>query len=95
MKRSRVAAMSAARRQSDPPSGSWVGTGHFRAASYCEIKLFESDGAQGRNRTTDTAIFSRMLYQLSYLGAGAGIAVAIQRTVLVRRPARFLAREGV
>ncbi len=23
---------------------------------------------QGRNRTTDTAIFSRMLYQLSYLG---------------------------
>ena len=28
------------------------------------------DGAQGRNRTTDTAIFNRMLYQLSYLGAG-------------------------
>ena len=27
-------------------------------------------GAQGRNRTTDTAIFNRMLYQLSYLGAG-------------------------
>jgi hypothetical protein len=27
-------------------------------------------GAQGRNRTTDTAIFSRMLYQLSYLGTG-------------------------
>ena len=26
-------------------------------------------GAQGRNRTTDTAIFSRVLYQLSYLGA--------------------------
>ena len=25
------------------------------------------NGAQGRNRTTDTAIFSRMLYQLSYL----------------------------
>ena len=32
------------------------------------IALYE-DGAQGRNRTTDTAIFSRMLYQLSYLGA--------------------------
>lgn len=30
----------------------------------------EPNGAQGRNRTTDTAIFSRMLYQLSYLGAG-------------------------
>jgi hypothetical protein len=27
------------------------------------------DGAQGRNRTSDTAIFNRMLYQLSYLGA--------------------------
>ncbi len=31
----------------------------------------QGDGAQGRNRTTDTAIFSRMLYQLSYLGSGA------------------------
>ena len=30
------------------------------------------NGAQGRNRTTDTAIFSRMLYQLSYLGQRAG-----------------------
>jgi hypothetical protein len=28
--------------------------------------------AQGRNRTTDTVIFSHVLYQLSYLGA-AGI----------------------
>ena len=28
----------------------------------------DQNGAQGRNRTTDTAIFSRMLYQLSYLG---------------------------
>ena len=26
------------------------------------------NGAQGWNRTSDTAIFSRMLYQLSYLG---------------------------
>ncbi len=25
-------------------------------------------GAQGRNRTTDTGIFSPLLYQLSYLG---------------------------
>lgn len=31
------------------------------------------NGAQGRNRTTDTAIFSRMLYQLSYLGFGTGL----------------------
>lgn len=25
-------------------------------------------GAEGRNRTADTAIFSRLLYRLSYLG---------------------------
>src|SRR4051812_44294872 len=30
---------------------------------------FKENGAQGRSRTADTAIFSRMLYQLSYLGA--------------------------
>ena len=30
--------------------------------------LKEENGAQGRDRTADTAIFSRMLYQLSYLG---------------------------
>jgi hypothetical protein len=29
----------------------------------------KENGAQGRVRTTDTAIFSRVLYQLSYLGA--------------------------
>ena len=32
----------------------------------------EADGAQGRDRTTDTAIFNRMLYQLSYPGAKLG-----------------------
>jgi hypothetical protein len=32
------------------------------------IQDWKPSGAQGRNRTTDTAIFSRMLYQLSYLG---------------------------
>src|SRR4051794_20495715 len=29
-------------------------------------------GAQDRNRTSDTVIFSHVLYQLSYLGAGPG-----------------------
>ena len=28
----------------------------------------ENAGAQGRDRTTDTVIFSHVLYQLSYLG---------------------------
>ncbi len=35
---------------------------------------YRENGAQGRDRTTDTAIFSRMLYQLSYLGIPSGIA---------------------
>ncbi len=37
---------------------------------------FLKNGAQGRNRTTDTAIFSRMLYQLSYLGEARAPAEA-------------------
>jgi hypothetical protein len=32
--------------------------------------LFSKDGGQGRNRTTDTRIFSPLLYQLSYLADG-------------------------
>jgi hypothetical protein len=28
----------------------------------------QGNGAQGRNRTTDTRIFSPLLYRLSYLG---------------------------
>ena len=32
------------------------------------LLLLGKYGAQGRDRTADTAIFSRMLYQLSYLG---------------------------
>src|SRR3954465_15100467 len=39
-----------------------------RPAGSSEYGRRENDGAQGRDRTTDTAIFSRMLYQLSYLG---------------------------
>ena len=35
------------------------------------IRGFITDGAQGRNRTTDTRIFNPLLYQLSYLGITA------------------------
>ena len=39
--------------------------------------LFRKGGAQGRDRTTDTVIFSHVLYQLSYLGAAiAGLSKA-------------------
>ncbi len=34
-------------------------------------EISKLDGAQGRNRTTDTRIFSPLLYQLSYLGGRA------------------------
>ena len=34
--------------------------------------LLGNNGARGRSRTADTAIFSRMLYQLSYPGMAAG-----------------------
>ena len=36
-------------------------------------------GAQGRNRTTDTVIFSHVLYQLSYLGLAANAEVSAYR----------------
>ncbi len=44
-----------------------------RIADYVGARQPEN-GAQGRDRTTDTAIFSRMLYQLSYLGAETSAA---------------------
>ena len=37
------------------------------AAACMAVRI--SGGAQGRDRTTDTVIFSHVLYQLSYLGA--------------------------
>ena len=35
---------------------------------YLSIVFFEKNGAQTRNRTTDTEIFSLLLYRLSYQG---------------------------
>ncbi len=32
------------------------------------MSVRKKNGAQSRNRTSDTAIFNRLLYQLSYLG---------------------------
>jgi hypothetical protein len=34
------------------------------------VKGKKLNGGEGRNRTVDTTIFSRMLYQLSYLATG-------------------------
>ena len=49
----------------------------MRGSRYLDTK---GNGAQGRNRTTDTMIFSHVLYQLSYLGIAA--AAALEREVL-------------
>ena len=58
----------------------------------------DGDGAQGRDRTTDTVIFSHVLYQLSYLGIAVSggltkrsdpliVALAAVQTGLVDRRA--------
>ena len=55
----------------------------------CQIVVEYQDGAQGRNRTTDTAIFSRMLYQLSYLGILVAGGIAQRRGGINPTRARF------
>src|SRR4249920_3535059 len=51
-------------------------------------RLLTGDGGQGRNRTTDTRIFSPLLYQLSYLAIdacdGTAREAAPERRVLDR-----------
>ena len=44
--------------------------------------LVNNSGAQGRNRTTDTKIFSLLLYRLSYLGLGFRVQVALHPCLL-------------
>jgi hypothetical protein len=39
------------------------------------LNLKGFSGGQGRNRTTDTRIFSPLLYQLSYLAAGERVRI--------------------
>ena len=60
------------RRRNSPTGCRNRRTGRKRSPSYENGRprrmARRMDGAQGRNRTSDTAIFSRMLYQLSYLG---------------------------
>jgi hypothetical protein len=72
-------------------------------ASKIPIDVKWINGAQGRNRTTDTRIFSPLLYQLSYLGAvsnrkaliNAGPArVQPRRASLVRPGRRFRRRSA-
>ncbi len=54
------------RRDLNPRPSPWQGDAlplsHFR------VFVHGLDGAEAQNRTADTAVFSRVLYQLSYLG---------------------------
>ncbi len=43
-----------------------------------------ADGGQGRNRTTDTRIFSPLLYQLSYLAVAARRLLDRSASVVVK-----------
>ena len=43
------------------------------------LREFGRNGAQGRDRTTDTVIFSHVLYQLSYLGFAPGADRPVER----------------
>ena len=43
--------------------------GRLRSEAYHQVGALKN-GAQGRNRTTDTRIFNPLLYRLSYLGTG-------------------------
>ena len=52
------------------------------------ILLFSCyNGAQTRNRTTDTGIFSPLLYRLSYLGINGGSDETRTRDILRDRQA--------
>jgi hypothetical protein len=54
------------------------------------VELLGKSGGQGRNRTSDTMIFSHVLYQLSYLAwwtlRGLSRSVSISRTFVGLSP---------
>ena len=67
-----------------------------KSVSYKCLIFLDNYGAQGRDRTTDTAIFNRMLYQLSYLGAREAVPMRAGRQragVIMGRPAPVQNRE--
>jgi hypothetical protein len=56
--------------------------GSLAGKNQAESKLNFGDGAQGRNRTTDTCIFSAVLYRLSYLGFLLGFVSSLVTSLL-------------
>src|SRR5690606_17110500 len=61
---------------------------------YAKSSAWLYDGAQGRNRTTDTRIFSPLLYRLSYLGRPQPEAGRPRRRNRFYRVSQAKCREG-
>ena len=55
--------------------------------NYCTMKptKYQTTGAEEQNRTADTAVFSRVLYQLSYLGTALVCGYSILNAGDVKR----------
>ncbi len=74
------------RRDSNPRPSPWQGDALPTEPLPLDIATTDEGGAESQNRTGDTAIFSRVLYQLSYLGPMANQAFG--RPSAIRRIAR-------
>jgi hypothetical protein len=69
------------RRDSNPRPSPWQGDALPTEPLPLDVRDHPIGGAESQNRTGDTAIFSRVLYQLSYLGPVANQALAARRRV--------------
>ena len=67
--------------------------GHQETHSYEWVSNL-NPGAEGQNRTADTAVFSRVLYRLSYLGAGSLYSVIPLQAILATTHHTGAALEG-
>ena len=67
------------RRDSNPRPSPWQGDALPTEPLPLDVATTRNGGAESQNRTGDTAIFSRVLYQLSYLGPMANRLAARRR----------------
>src|ERR671931_938379 len=67
------------RRDSNPRPSPWQGDALPTEPLPLDVATTRAGGAESQNRTGDTAIFSRVLYQLSYLGPMANRLAARRR----------------
>ena len=53
---------------------------HLGKVALYQMSYVRKNGASGRNRTTDTGIFSPLLYQLRYRGINMATRIGIEPT---------------